>query len=90
MGMMIDRSQWANLARMRALILFFEGHPGTFYDHRESGAWFKVSSEGHCLLQYSILIIILGRYFPSGPQWSPPFFWSVKEGMAFYISTTPG
>ncbi len=28
----------------------FEGHPGIFNDHRESGPRFNVSSEGQCLL----------------------------------------
>ncbi len=27
-------------------LLFFEGHPGIFNDHRESGPRFNVSSEG--------------------------------------------
>ncbi len=31
-------------------LLFFEGHPGIFNDHRESGARFNVSSERRCLL----------------------------------------
>ncbi len=31
-------------------LLFFEGHPGIFNDHRESGPRFNVSSEGRCLL----------------------------------------
>jgi len=31
-AMMMDRGQWANLARM----LGFQGHPGIFNDHRES------------------------------------------------------
>ncbi len=46
------RGQWANLARMPGVtpLLFFEGHPGIFNDHRESGPRFKVSSEGQCLL----------------------------------------
>ncbi len=26
-------------------LLFFEGHPGIFIDHRESGPWFNISSE---------------------------------------------
>ncbi len=29
-------------------LLFFEGHPGIFNDHRESGPRFNVSSEGWC------------------------------------------
>ncbi len=28
-------------------LLFFEGHPGIFNDHRESGPRFNVSSEGY-------------------------------------------
>ncbi len=32
------RGQWVNLARMLWLhLLFFEGHPGIFNDHRELG-----------------------------------------------------
>ncbi len=34
------RGQWANLARMlgsHPLLFFFEGHPGIFNDHIESG-----------------------------------------------------
>ncbi len=27
-------------------LLFFEGHPGIFNDHRESGPRFNISSEG--------------------------------------------
>ncbi len=35
-------------------LLFFEGHPGIFNGHRESGPWFNISSEGRCFLQYSV------------------------------------
>ncbi len=42
-------------------LLFFEGHPGIFNDHRESGPRFNVSSEGRCFLQYSVPVTILGR-----------------------------
>ncbi len=28
----------------------FEGHPGIFNDHRESGPRFNISSRGQCLL----------------------------------------
>ncbi len=35
-------------------LLFFEGHPGIFNDHRESGPRFNVSSKGRCFLQYSV------------------------------------
>ncbi len=31
-------------------LLFFEGHPGIFNDHRESGPRFNVSPEGWCFL----------------------------------------
>ncbi len=57
------RGQWANLARMPRLhpLLFFEGHPGIFIDHRESGPRFNVSSEGRCFLQYSVPVTTLGR-----------------------------
>ncbi len=34
---------------------FFEGHPGIFNDHRESGSRFNVSSEGRCLLTVKCL-----------------------------------
>ncbi len=33
---------------------------GIFNDHRESGPWFNVSSEGRCFLQYSVPVTILG------------------------------
>ncbi len=39
---------------------FFEGHPGFFIDHRESGPRFNVSSEGWCFLQYNVPVNILG------------------------------
>ncbi len=42
-------------------LLFLEGHPGIFNDHRESGPQFNISSEGWCFLQYSILVTILGH-----------------------------
>ncbi len=41
-------------------LLFFEGHPGIFNDHRESGPPINVSCEGWCFLQYSVPITILG------------------------------
>ncbi len=57
------RGQWASLARMPGVtpLLFFEGHPGIFNDHRESGPRFNVSSEGRCFLQYSVPFTILGH-----------------------------
>ncbi len=42
-------------------LLFFEGHPGIFNDHRESGPRFNISSEGRCFLQYSVPFTILGH-----------------------------
>ncbi len=53
------RGQRASLARVTPL-LFFEGHPGIFNDHRESGPRFNVSSEGRCFFQYCVPITILG------------------------------
>ncbi len=41
-------------------LLFFEGHPGIFNDHRESGPRFNVSSEGRCFLHYSVPVTTLG------------------------------
>ncbi len=57
------RGQWASLARMPGLhpYSFFEGHPGIFNDHRESGPRFNVSSEGRCFVQYSVPVTTLGR-----------------------------
>ncbi len=40
----------------------FERHPGIFNDHRESGPWFNVSSEGRCFLQYSVPVTIPGTH----------------------------
>ncbi len=42
-------------------LLFFEGHPGIFNDHRESGPRFNISSEGRWFLQYSVPVTTLGR-----------------------------
>ncbi len=48
---MMVRGQWANLASIQYYsirlhpLLFLEGHPGLFNDHRESGPRFNVSSE---------------------------------------------
>ncbi len=36
-------------------LLFFEGHPGIFYDHRESGPRFNVSSESRTLCVLTVL-----------------------------------
>ncbi len=52
-------------------LLFFEGHPGIFNDHRESGPRFNVSSEGRCFLQYSVPVNTLGRYDPYRPRGEP-------------------
>ncbi len=35
-------------------LLFFEGHPGIFNDHRESGPRLNVSSERPCFFQYIV------------------------------------
>ncbi len=42
-------------------LFFFEGHPGIFNYHRESGPRFNVSSEGQCFFQYSVPVTTLGR-----------------------------
>ncbi len=42
-------------------LLFFEGHPGIFNGHRESGPRFSVSSEGRCIIQYIVPVNILRR-----------------------------
>ncbi len=52
--------------------LFFEGHPGIFNDHRESGPRFNISSEGQCFLQYSVSFTTLGRLDPHRPQGEHP------------------
>jgi len=41
---MMDGGHWANLTRMPGFkpLLFYEGHPGIFNDHRESGPWFNM------------------------------------------------
>ncbi len=38
-------------------LLFFEGHPEIFNDHRESGPQFNVSSEGQICVYMSSLTI---------------------------------
>ncbi len=43
-------------------LLFFEGHPGIFNDHRESGPRFNVSSEGRL---YNKLMSHCNALFPS-------------------------
>ncbi len=65
------RGQWGNLARMTPL-LFFEGHPGIFNDHRESGPWFIVSSKGRCFF-YSIV--------------SPSLYWGVRTHTDHTVSS---
>ncbi len=49
------RGQWANLAMMPELhpLLFFEGHPEIFNDHR--GPRFNVSSERRCIYLVDVL-----------------------------------
>ncbi len=58
-------------------LLFFEGHPGIFNDHRESGPRFNVSSEGRCFLQYSVPVTILGCSDPHRPQGEHPLLASL-------------
>ncbi len=41
-------------------LLFFEGHPGIFNDHRESGPRFNVSSERWCF--FAVLCLGVDRY----------------------------
>ncbi len=56
------RGQWANLSRMPGLhpYSFLKDILGFFYDHRESGPRFNVSSEGRCFVQYSVPVTTLG------------------------------
>ncbi len=54
-------------------LLFFEGHPGIFNDHRESVPRFSISSEGRWFLQYSVPVTntgVLGSTQTAG--WAPP------------------
>ncbi len=55
----------------------FEGHPGIFYDHRESGPQFNVSSERRCFLQYSVPITTLGNLDPHRLQGEHPLLASL-------------
>ncbi len=48
------RGQWANLDAGVTPLLFFEGHPGIFNDHRESGPRFNISSEGEGIVSPSL------------------------------------
>ncbi len=52
-------------------LLFFEGHPGIFNDHRESWTWFNVSSERRCFIQYSV----------------PSLYWGVRTHTDHRVST---
>ncbi len=52
-------------------LLFFEGHPGIFNDHRESGPRFNISSEGRCFLQYSV----------------PALYWGIRTHTDCRVST---
>ncbi len=51
------------MARMPGFHLYFEGHPGIFNDHKESGPRFNVSSKGWCLL--TVYIYAFSRRFYS-------------------------
>ncbi len=55
----------------------FERHPEIFNDHRESGPRFNVSSEGRCLLQYSVPVTILGCWDPHRLQGEHPLLASL-------------
>ncbi len=46
-------------------LLFFEGHPGIFYDHRESGPRFNISSEGRCFFFFFTVV-------------SPSLYWGAR------------
>ncbi len=72
--------QWANLARMPGLHPYsYQGHPGIFIDHRESGPRFNVSSEGFMIAfkkKITSLITVVRR-----EMWTPTqqqlAFWDV-------------
>ncbi len=49
-------------------LLFFEGHPGIFNDHEESGPRFNVSSEDGAFYSIVSPVTILGRYDPHRSQ----------------------
>ena len=53
-------------------LLFFEGHPGIFNDHRESGPRFNVSSEGRCSF---------------GSIVSPSLYWGIRTHTDHRVST---
>ncbi len=54
-------------------LLFSEGYPGIFNNHRESGPQFSVSSEGRCFLQYSVPRHYTGVLGPTQTTgWAPP------------------
>ncbi len=67
------RGQWASLARMLGVtpLLFFEGHPGIFNDHRESGPRFNISSEGRA---FSSIV-------------SPSLYWGIRTHTDHRVST---
>ncbi len=52
------RGQWASLARTPGVtpLLFIEGHPGIFNDHRESGPRFNISSEGRIIKKHVVYL----------------------------------
>ncbi len=57
------RSQWGKFGQDAGVtpLLFFEGHPRMFNDHRESGPQFNISVKGQCFLQYCVPVTIPGR-----------------------------
>jgi len=59
----MDRGQKANLVGVTSL-LFFEGHPGIFNEHRVSGPRFNVSSGGQCSLSLKCPRLYTGALGP--------------------------
>ncbi len=54
-------------------LVFFEGHPGIFNDHRESGPRFNISSEGRPVLTESYPHHYTGALRPTQTTgWAPP------------------
>ncbi len=71
--------QWANLARMPGLHPYsFQGHPGIFNDHRESGPRFNVSSEEFMIAckkkKITSLITVVRREMWSLPTIPQPLY----------------
>ncbi len=64
------RAQWTNLARMPRSHLF------NFNDHRESGPWFNISSEG-----YAFFVLFLDSII------SPSLYWGATTNTDHRVST---